>query len=220
MQRSHFKLSKYKSMYFHCLNSGLKLKTKHFQINAFLSQRIIVFSWFHFCRIPNTIINIGHKLYIFSRLLFLLFSIFSPQNKMSRTTLIFFDFNKTEKLATFTRLREAIGVQSTTPDWEQYRKNLLFWVWLQSWPSQCYKLRGQARKGQFIPCDWSSSPALPQGLGHPCFLGTAQRPPTQLRHKERSLGIYSMVPKVRPLLPLAWQWQKSPRFCLLWHVEW
>lgn len=126
MHRSHFKLSKYKSMYFHCLNSGLKLKTKHFQINAFLSQRIIVFSWFHFCRIPNTIINIDHMLYIFSRLLFLLFSIFSPQNKMSRTTLIFFDFNKTEKLATFTRLREAIGVQSTTPDWEQYRKNLLF----------------------------------------------------------------------------------------------
>lgn len=28
------------------------------------------------------------------------------------------------------------------------------------------------------------------------------------------------VPRVRPPLPLAWQWQKSPTFCLLWHVEW
>lgn len=121
LHKNYFKLSKYNSVYFHFLNSGLNPKPKHFQINAFLSQRIIVFSWFHFysfqfiSELPNIIINKDHKLYIFSCLLY--FSPFSLLKvKCLELPLSFIYSNKTEKFATFTRLREATEEQSTTPD--------------------------------------------------------------------------------------------------------
>lgn len=153
------------------------------------------------------------------------FPAFSPlKAKWLEMPLSFTYSKKTEKLATFTRLREAIGVESTTPeDWQQNRKKsaILVWGWLQSWPSHCYKPRGRPGKGNSshvtdphpLPCH--------RALGHPCFPGTAHRD-HQHSSGARSTPWISIppVPKARPPLLLAWQWQKSPTFCLLWHVEW
>lgn len=155
----------------------------------------------------------------------LLFSIFSPQSKMSRIALIFYLLQQNWEICNIYKAeggnwgaKHHTRLTAEQKIWNSKTESaILFWGWLQSWPSHCYKLRARPGKGNsshvtdphLLPCH--------RALGHPCFPGTAHR------HQSgtRVLLGYPFHPfyKVKLPLPLAWQWQKSPTFCLLWHVE-
>lgn len=180
LHRRYFKLSKYKSMYFHFLNSSLNLKTKYFQINAFWSQRVMVFSWFLFYRIAKYN-HLQRWLYIFRCLLFLLFSIFSPRSKMSRIALIFYLLQQNwEPHSIYKAEGGNWGAKHhirLTAEQERICPSVLRLAAVMAFP--LLQAEGQARKGKLIPCDWSSSPALLQGPGPPWLpWDCSQRPAT------------------------------------------
>lgn len=208
-------------MYFHFLHSHLNLKTKHFQRNAFLKVWESEFSLRSITtELPNITINKDHKLYgIFSCLLFWDFSTFLhflPQGKRARNALIFYLLQENWELKILAHLQgwgRQLGCRAPHQMTDSRTAKLCHTVLRLAAVVAFALLRAleQARKGRRTWYDLSSSPALPQGPEPPSPPGNcSQRPSAQHRHKERSLG--SMVPEVRPLLPLAWQWQKSPAF--------
>lgn len=142
------------------------------------------------------IINKDHKIYdIFSSLLFLLLSIFSPQDKIVRNVLIFYLLQQNWETCDIYKAEGGIWcakhhTRGLTAEQEKICHSVSRLAAVMAFT--LLQAEGQARKGQFILCDWSSSPALPQGPGLP-FLpwDCSQGPPTQLRHKEHSLGIHS-----------------------------
>lgn len=146
--------------------------------------------------LPNIINNKDHKLYdIFSHLLFLLSCIFSPQGEMARNALVFYLVQENWETCNIYKTEGGnwsgkYYTRGLTAEQEKICHSGLRLAAVVAFP--LLQAEGQARKGQFIPCDWSSSSALPQGPGPPLLpWDCSQRSPTQLRRKEHSLGIHS-----------------------------
>lgn len=85
----------------------------------------------------------------------LLFAIFSPQSKMSRIALIFYLLQQNWEICNIYKAeggnwgaKHHTRLTAEQEIWNSKTESaILFWGWLQTWPSHCYKLRASPGKG-------------------------------------------------------------------------